>query len=212
MSLVFAETIHAEASRFIHKPYTAVHLRIEGDMLKHLQKVLRWKGNIYEKLIDIGFKFPTNEMYKYFPPSMDRCEEYIAKCLENEKIQFEKSTFFGDSPFNLGENYIYLDKALPGSKFILTVRDPENWYNSILRWAKGKFHYYNIMYNFTKASKEDVIKMYTDRNEAVMRYFKDRSSDLLVMDVESGDGYKKLCPFLNIPCIEKPFPHNHKTK
>ena len=51
-SLVFAKTIHAEASRFIHKPYSAVHLRIEGDMLKHLQKVLRWKGNIYETLIE----------------------------------------------------------------------------------------------------------------------------------------------------------------
>jgi len=51
-SLVFSKTIHAEASSFIHKPYSAVHLRIESDMLKHLQKVLRWKGNIYETLIE----------------------------------------------------------------------------------------------------------------------------------------------------------------
>lgn len=169
-------------------------------------------GSFQLAMVELEFKCFMDQSisYRYFPPSMHQCEEYIEKFIKDRKRDFEKNNFFGDSPFNLGENYKHLDKAFPGSKFILTIRDPNNWYNSILRWARIK--YYDIMYNFTKVSKEEVIKQYMDRNKAVMEYFKDRPSDLLVMCVEKGDGYPKLCRFLNLPCNEKPFPHNHKTK
>ena len=47
---------------------------------------------------------------------------------------------FQDVPFSYPETYKHLDKAYPGSKFILTVRDsPEQWYRSITRFHAKKF-------------------------------------------------------------------------
>lgn len=54
--IVFADTLVEKANKFISsrlKPsYSAVHLRIEKDMLKHLMKVLRWRGNIRGQLVE----------------------------------------------------------------------------------------------------------------------------------------------------------------
>jgi hypothetical protein len=48
--LVFAGSLHKQANEFIRdhtgSPYSAVHLRIEGDMLKHIRNVLKWSGDI----------------------------------------------------------------------------------------------------------------------------------------------------------------------
>jgi hypothetical protein len=59
-------------------------------------------------------------------------------------IKFCKSAeAFQDSPFSFPGTYIALDKAFPGSKFILTIRDDEDqWYRSITRfhsklWGDG---------------------------------------------------------------------------
>ena len=42
---------------------------------------------------------------------------------------------FQDVPFSLPSAYVYLDKAYPKSKFILTVRDsPDQWYKSIVNF------------------------------------------------------------------------------
>lgn len=53
--IVFAPSLREEAQKFIEsrlsESYSAVHLRIEQDMLKHLSKVLRWKGNVRETLL-----------------------------------------------------------------------------------------------------------------------------------------------------------------
>jgi hypothetical protein len=42
----------------------------------------------------------------------------------------------------------------------------------------------------------------------VQEYFKDRPADLLVMNICAGEGWEKLCPFLNrdaIPSRDFPF-------
>jgi len=41
----------------------------------------------------------------------------------------------------------------------------------------------------------------------VLEYFKDRPEDLLVMNILDGDGWGKLCPFLDKPLPDTPFPH-----
>lgn len=44
----------------------------------------------------------------------------------------EKYDAFQDMPFCMGQTYVALDALFPGSKFILTIRDPDEWFQSLL--------------------------------------------------------------------------------
>ena len=48
-------------------------------------------------------------------------------------------------------------------------------------------------------------QVFEEHNAAVLSYFKDRPGDLLVMDLEGGDGWTKLCPFVGAPVPGKSF-------
>lgn len=113
--------------------------------------------------------------------------------------------------------YRELDKQFPGSKFILTIREAEGWYDSIcrhsdnIRTAQREWIYGRGNGN-PAANKENTLKVYKDHNEQVLEYFKDRPEDLLVMDLTIGDGWEKLCGFLNLEIPGIPFPHKNKKK
>jgi hypothetical protein len=57
-----------------------------------------------------------------FSPLKSLCEKYDA---------------FQDLPFSHGVNYAVVDSMFPGSKFILTVRDSEAWFDSLVRFHIG---------------------------------------------------------------------------
>ena len=40
-------------------------------------------------------------------------------------------------------------------------------------------------------------------------YFKDRPTDLLVLDITSGEGFENLCRFLDKPVIDEPLPRRN---
>ena len=46
----------------------------------------------------------------------------------------KKYSAFQDMPFSQGVTYSVLDAMFPGSKFILTVRDSDKWYESLTRF------------------------------------------------------------------------------
>lgn len=46
---------------------------------------------------------------------------------------------FQDLPFSQGETYVACDALFPNSKFILTVREPELWFNSFVRFYSKIF-------------------------------------------------------------------------
>lgn len=46
---------------------------------------------------------------------------------------------FQDFPFSQFDTYLACDVLFPGSKFILTVRDPDAWFRSYLRYYKKEF-------------------------------------------------------------------------
>ena len=48
--------------------------------------------------------------------------------------------------------------------------------------------------------------VYDQHYQSVIHYFKDRPNDLLVLDICNGDGWEKLCPFVNKPFVDFPFP------
>ncbi len=110
--------------------------------------------------------------------------------------------------------YKELDKEYPNSKFILTIRNPEDWFESTSNHTgryKSLYPEEVWFYGTDKIDKEVFIKKYLDHNAEVLDYFKDRHEDLLIMDICSGDGWQELCNFLDKPIPEGPFPYINKT-
>lgn len=99
-------------------------------------------------------------------------------------------------------HYSQLDEAFPDSKFILTIREKMAWLQSM---RKLKLHIQGL----SEFDKEHYIDRFEQHMQGVLNYFKDRPSDLLVMDIPGGDGWEKLCSFLGQPMPEAPFPHEN---
>lgn len=110
-----------------------------------------------------------------------------------------------------------LDAAFPGSKFILTVREPESWYRSIDAHfgaeptAMGAFTYGDDAAAPTGA-RDRYIATYTAHNETVRSYFADRPDDFLEMDLARGDGWAALCGFLECDLPAAPFPVRNRRE
>ncbi|MBK6902441.1 MAG: hypothetical protein IPH04_06435 [Saprospirales bacterium] len=112
--------------------------------------------------------------------------------------------------------YKVLDQRIPGCKFILTVRDENDWYKSVskhigdLRSAQHEW-IYGRGKGLPKDDRENTIRVYSQHNREVLEYFKNRPHDLLVLDFTKGDRWEKLCPFLGKPIPDTPFPHYNKS-
>ena len=113
-----------------------------------------------------------------------------------------------------------LDKGYPGSKFILTVRSESSWLRSIRNhwnpeynkfrhtWNTDPFSHkvHKLVYGQKGFNEEIFLARYKRHNAEVKDYFKNRPSDLLIMDTEAGAGWKELCRFLNcgVPSVQYP--------
>jgi hypothetical protein len=111
-----------------------------------------------------------------------------------------------------------LDAAFPGSRFILTVRDTDKWYASISsHFGANPYHIQQLTYGDDAPApvghEARYRAVYDAHNAAVMAHFAERPGDLLVMRLEEGDGWGKLCRFLGEPMPEPPFIHtNSRTQ
>lgn len=116
---------------------------------------------------------------------------------------------FQDNPWPM--LYREMDQAFPGSKFILTVRDPKKWLASVAgnfgtdvtpmrEWIYGEGR------GCPKGNETAYIERFERHNREVMDYFGNRKQDLLVMNLTEGDGWEKLCPFLGREQPALPFP------
>jgi|10_taG_2_1085330.scaffolds.fasta_scaffold08191_8 hypothetical protein len=117
------------------------------------------------------------------------------------KQRANKYQAFADSPWLF--LYKELDIWFPNSKFILTLREtPEDVARSdINMWEKlGKPN---------APLAEKFVERYNKHNQEVREYFKDRS-DLLEVCFEKGEGWKKICNFLEKPVPDFPFPHANR--
>jgi hypothetical protein len=96
-------------------------------------------------LIDLGYRMPdqmkqeslvVEPLFKgNYRPLFELCKKYDA---------------FQDLPFSQEMYFIALDASFPGSKFILTIRDPNSWFESLVR-----FHLNGIL---ARAGIDDVEK------------------------------------------------------
>lgn len=113
-----------------------------------------------------------------------------------------------DSPWPI--LYQSLDRAFPGSKFILIVRDPEAWIKSAVNdFGDDPNTLRDVIYGsrFPKGNEAAWLARYRCHNREVQDYFADRPNDLLLLRLEDGVSFEKVCDFLGKPPVGSGVPH-----
>jgi hypothetical protein len=119
-------------------------------------------------------------------------------------------------------HYKYLDYKFPGSKFVLTLRKLSDWLPSMEHVAAGNpvrsrdddliIYRRMTLYESVTFDRGKFIAAYNRHHADVRRYFADRPSDLLEMNIIEGDGWEKLCSFLGLQVPPTPFPHLNRRE
>jgi hypothetical protein len=107
--------------------------------------------------------------------------------------------------------YEALDLQYPNSKFILTIRDEQDWLNSAKRYFKNTISPFRLwLYGQPyPTSFEDIyLQRYQQHNNTVLEYFSNRN-DLLIIDIKAANKWKLICDFLGHSIPNVPFPHNN---
>jgi hypothetical protein len=118
-----------------------------------------------------------------------------------------------------------LDVAYPGSKFILTIRNEEDWIKSVrahwsdknpfrAQWDTDAFTHriHTETYGRRKFDEQVMRERYRKHNAEVLEYFQNRPRDLLVMDMSAEAGWYELCGFLRKPIPTLPYPLEFTTQ
>jgi hypothetical protein len=119
---------------------------------------------------------------------------------------------FSDNPWPL--LFRELDVAYPGSKFVLTVRDPAKWIESVVRHFGARADdvsqwIYGVPY--PAGNEPRYLEVYQSHNNAVRSYFAARPRDLLEIDIEAEARWEPLCEFLDMPRPNRRFPHENRA-
>lgn len=167
-------------------------------------------------LVELGYKV-SPEIHLYSSKIFEEVNNKNFSSLESSINYYDA---FEDRPWNHPGVYQYLDNRFENVKFILTIRDVDNWVNSYKKWNKKvnltKQSHYNVASKICYGvddflSDENIMKtVYKKRNDEVISYFKNKNN-LLIIDLEKGDGWDKLCPFLNVNVLKTNFPHANKN-
>lgn len=134
----------------------------------------------------------------------------------------------GIAPF-----YKQINEKFANAKFINTIRDEESWLKSMKKhmvygssfFFKGNFEkkaaeckthrmmlfYHAATYGCVFFSDERLRFAYKNHIDQSRNYFKN-NNNYLELDVCAGDGWLKLCDFLNKKIPKCIFPHKNKSK
>ena len=148
----------------------------------------------------------------------------------------EKHTFFQDAPWCNEPARLYRQLATlhPNARFILTIREPEEWYQSVVNWVqcrptkkKGrcgneKMERYRTIFGANSTSRDDFISAYVSHNEAARQYFLEELKqphrfleiDLTDTKYKGGEGWAIFCDFAGLSkelCPSGDIPHANRT-
>ena len=110
-------------------------------------------------------------------------------------------------------HYKQFARRYPGSRFVLTLRDVDDWLESCrAHWVtktvdREVLFCRRQVYGIETFDAEAFRQIYRDHCADVRAHFADQPGRLLEMDICAGDGWEALCPFLEQPIIDAPFPH-----
>ena len=109
--------------------------------------------------------------------------------------------------------YKELEELYPDAKFILTLRDTEEWIDSVVRhWGSIKVPLHKKIYNVPCAEgfESTYTEMYQKHNQEVLQFFRNKPN-FLVMKQGKDFNYKTLCNFLQLEIPNEQFPHSRKN-
>jgi len=103
------------------------------------------------------------------------------------------------------------------AKFILTLRDRDEWIESCVRYYEGRRIRPMRRWVFGEhadpsagdAARGAWLARYDEHNASVREHFSGRPDRLLVMNIAEGDGWERLCPFLGTAVRREPFPRKN---
>jgi len=156
---------------------------------------------------------------------VDRCNNRWDRLFEC----MERFDAFTDWPW--GTVYHVAAQAYPDAKFVLTVRDADAWFDSVVNYSRavsltiaefedGKktvfpLHQYRKNWFGVAMPEEDdretFIIQYLAHNESVREYFADEPDRLLEIDFTQDPSWERLCEFLKLPVPNQPFPRENVT-
>lgn len=127
------------------------------------------------------------------------------------------------SDISVSYRFSELDRLYPGSKFILTIRDLNQWLESCrkhfaikvdlhtLSPALSQFLQTQRLLNYGTVNYDPMLfqAAYENHIKYVQDYFVSRPQDLLIMDISGGEGWERLCPFLGCPIPQVKFPQEN---
>jgi hypothetical protein len=114
--------------------------------------------------------------------------------------------------------YAQFDQVYPEAKFILTTRPTESWlvsienhYRMYVENMRDEFDDYVMacVYGALHFSSERFKYVKELHERSVSEYFSERPEKLLVFDIFRGDSWPELCPFLDCPMPDVPYPHRN---
>ncbi|KAA3507677.1 sulfotransferase family protein [Agrobacterium rosae] len=151
--------------------------------------------------------------YKHLSVRRDLLQAYREGRLNDVFSEIDQYETFEDWPYPL--MYRELEERYgPDAKFVLTVRkSPQTWLRSLERhsmYSKPHRHSRKLAYgfNYPHYSRKHHVDFYERHYREVHEYFsaKNASNRLLLMCWENGDGWEKLCSFLEMPLPAEPVP------
>jgi hypothetical protein len=171
--------VHGNAAKAACQKAPARFLTISQNfMIKRYMKLAQIMGKILPrngrtKVFCVGYnKTGTTSIERMFKDLGYRCpdqvmqESQVVKALYRGDFQplktlCENHDAFQDLPFSKESTYAQVDCMFPGSKFILTVRDPKAWFESLT-----KFHLRTILKDAGVTKLSDVNEM-TFKDKAI---------------------------------------------
>jgi len=119
----------------------------------------------------------------------------------------------------VADRFEELDQTFPNSRFIYTLRDPESWIASYTRYhgrkqspMPGHEDMRNRLYGTSGVDKQTLLDAYGRHERHVYEYFRDRTDDLLVLNICGGQAdWETLCAFLDKPVPGVPFPASNEN-
>jgi hypothetical protein len=153
----------------------------------------------------------------------------VATYYKNWDTEFTKKLEFGDLSeikrksvlFNAFQDapwflyYQEFDKWYPGSKFILTNRDSDSWWKSFSHYFEFRtLPIFKLIYGFENpvGHRKKFIEQYEKHNNDVIKYFKDRPDDLLVVDISNNNAFNQITKFIGGNTSLKEMPHKNATQ
>jgi hypothetical protein len=110
-------------------------------------------------------------------------------------------TIFKDRPWNM-DLYKKLDKSFPEAKFILTIRDQETWWGSVLNNLEEKSNKpiidtYKMHFKCQEINKEKFIEYYINYNLKAEEYFNNKKN-FFKLEMPKDFNWKNIMKILNI--------------